>query len=71
VLLAGSGPLPVWVGRMAPVVCIAVTFAGVVGRTQHGKVRHLQDEIRTGFAAVKVIQAEVLARRELVLVAAA
>ena len=56
---------------MAPVVCIAVAFAGVVGRTQHGKVRHLQRKIRTGFAAVNVIHVEVLTRRELVLVAAA
>src|SRR3954465_2821582 len=56
---------------MAPVVGVAISFAGVVGRTQHGKVRHLQGEIRTGFAAVNVIDIEVLTRWVLVLVAAA
>jgi len=56
---------------MAPVVGVAVAFAGVVGRTQHGKVGHLQGEIRTGFAAVNVIHVEILTRRKLVLVAAA
>ena len=58
-------------GRMAPVVCIAVALASVVGRTQHGKVGHLQGEVRTGFAAENVIDVEILTRRELVLVAAA
>jgi hypothetical protein len=75
VLLPGpglrSGTLPVWVGRMPPVIGIAVALARIIGRTQNGKVGHFQRQIRTGFAAKDVIHVEVLARWKLVLVAAA
>ena len=66
-----SGTLPVWVGRMPPVTGIAVALARIIRRTQHSKVGHLQRKIRAGFAAEDVIHIEVLARRKLVLVAAA
>jgi hypothetical protein len=57
---------------MTPVVpVVPVTFAGVVGRAEHGQVRHLEREIRAGLTASDVVDVEVLARRQLVLVPSA
>ena len=56
---------------MAPIIGVAVSLAGVVGRAKHSEVRHVEREVGARPAALDVIDVQVLAGRKLVLVAAA